>query len=287
MISYLDTRNNVVHCGHCHPNIVYAIQKQVQQLNTNTRYIHPITTQLAEILLSLFPTTTTTNSDGITIPFYEKVFFVNSGSEANDLALRLAKSYSSGSTNTIVIDHAYHGHTMATLEVSPYKYEHEPIIEYASSMIEQPCVRRYNDDQADQSSFISRSPGKHIWKVPCPDIYRGIHRNVSTAGYDYSQYVIDACEYYKNICNESVRCVIIEGGMSVGGVIIPPTGYIERCIKAVHDAGGLYIADEIQTGFGRLGKSMWAFEYIQQHNTDNNIMLPDIVTIGKPFGKYK
>ena len=104
--SYLDTRNNVAHVGHEHPRVVKAIQQQVQMLNTNTRYLHPNVVELARRLCEKLPSP------------LSKVVFVNSGSEANDLALRLARAYT-GSRNTVVVDGAYHGHTLSVLEVSP------------------------------------------------------------------------------------------------------------------------------------------------------------------------
>lgn len=207
-------------------------------LNTNTRYLHPTITTLAERLVSLLP-------DPL-----EVVFFCNSGSEANDLALRLARAYADGSANTIVVDRAYHGHTLGTLEVSPYKYE-------------------------NGKERIHADPST-IYKVPCPDTYRGEHRDPTTAGKMYAKYVEEGCQHFQSK-GEKVRALIIEGGMSVAGVILPPTGYLTACAEAVRSAGGLYIADEVQTGLGRLGSSLWAFQH-------NDTITPDIVTLGKPFG---
>uniref|UniRef100_A0A7S3PBL4 Uncharacterized protein n=1 Tax=Amphora coffeiformis TaxID=265554 RepID=A0A7S3PBL4_9STRA len=197
----------------------------------------------------------------------EVVFFCNSGSEANDLALRLARAYKIGSgggkgshnNNTIVVQGAYHGHTLANLEVSPYKYEKGT--EY--NLVEGKCG--------------SQVPGSHIWKVPAPDTFRGPHRDLQTAGAQYAAYVQQACEYYTSR-GETVRAFMVEGGMSVAGVILPPPGYLSACCTAVHAAGGLYIADEVQTGLGRLGTCTWAFQY------HDPTLVPDIVTIGKPFG---
>ncbi|GAX12597.1 ethanolamine-phosphate phospho-lyase [Fistulifera solaris] len=236
---YLDTRNNVAHVGHSHPHVVQAIQRQVALLNTNTRYLHPTMTRLAERLVRLLP-------DSL-----EVVFFCNSGSEANDLALRLARAYAKGSENTIVMDRAYHGHTLGTLQVSPYKYDHG-------------------------SESIHTNPS-HYYKVPCPDTYRGVHRDLVTAGTMYAKYVQEACHHFQSK-GEKIRAWIVEGGMSVAGVILPPKGYLSVCAEAVRAAGGLYIADEVQTGFGRLGSCLWAF----QHN--DPAITPDIVTVGKPFG---
>ncbi len=269
---YLDTRNNVAHVGHQNPNVVRAIIKQVSTLNTNSRYVHPNGVLLAQRLVKTLP------------PQLTKVFFVNSGSEANDLALRLARAYSN-SKNCIFVDCAYHGHTLSTLEVSPYKFDHSK--EYgdggAVSMQEQPNGYK--------------TPGKHLYKVPCPDTYRGPNFKLKSQGghtadtrvlnegnkeerkeYDFAQCIEEACRYFMQERKEKVGAFIIEGGMSVGGVILPPQSYLKRCAKAIRAAGGVYIADEVQTGFGRLGSCFWAFQY------DGSDVVPDIVTVGKPFG---
>ena len=124
------------------------------------------------------------------------VLSVSFPQEANDLALRLARAYT-GSSNTIVVDGAYHGHTLGVLEVSPYKYEHSKEFHLTP-----------------QGNGAYKTPGKHIWKVPCPDVYRGPHRG-ATAGSDYAAYVKEACDHYCSI-GESVGAFIMEGGMSVG-----------------------------------------------------------------------
>lgn len=258
--TFLDTRNNVCHVGHVNSNVSKAVQRQVATLNTNTRYLHPNASLLARRLANLLP-------DPL-----EVVFLVNSGSEANDLALRLARA-ATGSKNTIVVDGAYHGHTLACLEVSPYKYEHSA---------EFTLVKQREHEPVGLSN--PATPGKHIWKVPSPDTFRGHHRG-GLAGKEYAQYVEDACQVYKHERNEKVGAFIIEGGMSVAGVILPPPSYLERSVNAIRSAGGVYIADEVQTGFGRLGSSYWAF----QHGSDVDdagptAVVPDIVTVGKPFG---
>ena len=250
-VEYLDTRNNVAHIGHSHPAVVQAVQKQVGVLNTNTRYLHPHVTNLAEKLVQKLP-------DPL-----EVVFFVNSGSEANDLALRLARAYS-GVSNTIVVEGSYHGHTCAVLEVSPYKYEHSKEFDL-------------------QPNGPYKTPGSHIWKVPAPDIYRGPHTDPHTAGKDYARYVVEACQHYGQ---GNVSAFIVEGGMSIPGVILPPPGYLQHSVAAVRAAGGLYIADEVQTGFGRFGSSFWAFQHSNNNDDDDSLeaVVPDIVTMGKPFG---
>lgn len=183
--SYLDTRNNVCHVGHCHPRVVHAVSQQVAKLNTNTRYLHPNVCELAERLCAELP-------DSL-----EVVVFVNSGSEANDLALRLARAYTK-SSNTIVVDGAYHGHTLSVLEVSPYKYEHS---------------KEYTLTRQGRGRGPYMTPGNHIWQIPCPDIFRGPHQG-EDAGVKYANYVKEACDYYTSI-GEKVGALIMEGGMSV------------------------------------------------------------------------
>jgi 4-aminobutyrate aminotransferase-like enzyme len=186
--SYLDTRNNVCHVGHCHPKVVQAVSRQVAMLNTNTRYLHPNVCKLAERLCRKCP-------DPL-----EVVVFVNSGSEANDLALRLARAFTH-SKNTIVVDGAYHGHTLGTLEISPYKYEHS---------------KEFTLTNQGRGRGSYKTPSSHIWKVPCPDTYRGPHRG-ENAGKEYANYVKEACDYFQSV-GESVGAFIMEGGMSVGYV---------------------------------------------------------------------
>jgi 4-aminobutyrate aminotransferase-like enzyme len=167
------------------------------------------------------------------------------------------------------VDGSYHGHTLATLDVSPYKFEHSK--EFNKTLI----------SPTPNAGFMS--PGKHIWKVPCPDIYRGKHRDeAKKAGELYASSVIKACDFYQSR-GENVRAFILEGGMSVAGVILPPPGYLSLCVNAVRRAGGLYIADEVQTGFGRLGSCFWAFQY-REETSEADVVVPDIVTVGKPFG---
>jgi len=231
---FLDTRNNVAHVGHAHPAVADAVASQVAELNTNTRYLHPHVCELARRLLATMPAPL---CDGV-------VFFVNSGSEANDLALRLARSCNrEGSQRCIVIDHAYHGHTSAAIGLSPYKFEHK--------------------------SFGGQGQPEWVTKCPAPDTYRGLHRGADAAE-KYARPVVEAC------AGRGICAFFIESGMSVAGVILPPAGYLQRCYAAVRAAGGVCVADEVQTGLGRFGASWWGFEQQQ--------VVPDIVTMGKPMG---
>ena len=230
--AYLDTRNNVGHVGWQNPVVSHAIQRQLHQLNTNTRYIHHLRVALAKKLVETLPKNLC------------QVFFVNSGSEANDLALRLARTHT-GKSDVIVVDHAYHGHTVATIQISPYKYEHVG------------------------------GPGQstHTHKVPCPDTYRGIYTG-SNAAEKYASHVKRACEDVD--VHRGLAAFFVESGMSVGGVIIPPKEYLKLSFDYVRKHGGVCIADEVQVGFGRVGKCYWGFQL--------SGVVPDIVTVGKPFG---
>ena len=232
---YLDTRNNVAHVGHCHPAVVRAVQAQVAAVNTNSRYLHPNLTALAKQLLATFPPEL--GQDAV-------VFFVNSGSEANDLALRLAQAWRPASSEILVFDHAYHGHTARAIEASPYKFEHP---RYLAAGWPRPA---------------------HTHAVPAPNVYRN-----PAAGQLSAEAVEQLCA---RLPAGSVQAMLVESGMSVAGVLIPPDGVLQRCFAAVRQAGGLCICDEVQTGLGRVGSSWWCFQL--------SGVVPDIVTVGKPFG---
>ena len=213
---YLDTRNNVAHIGHAHPRVAEAVSTQVSQLNTNTRYLHPNISKLASRLTSKMP-------GALSV-----CFFVNSGSEANDLAIRLARTHT-GNEDFIVVDRAYHGHTCAVMDISPYKYEHE--------------------------GGEGRKPWIH--KVPCPDTFRGvIGQDEPEAGPLYAAAVADECNALK-AAGKGVAAFFVESGMSVAGVIVPPPRYLETAYAAVRTAGGICVADEVQVGFGRFGDHFW------------------------------
>jgi ethanolamine-phosphate phospho-lyase len=236
-VEYLDTRNNVAHCGHAHPEIAQAIAQQAHLVNTNTRYLHPNLVLLAEKLVATMP-----HKD-------YKVFFVNSGSEANDLALRLARAYSNN-TEIICFDHAYHGHTLGTLQVSPYKYK-------------------------KGTEYPNQSPGPHIHCIPPPHAYLGPDRDRSTIGMTCISNLRAKCT---SLADKGVQALIIESGMSVAGVHMMPPGFLHLCHKTIHSAGGLVILDEVQTGLGRMGSTFWAWQQ------SDALLMPDIVTLGKPLG---
>jgi len=233
--AYLDCVNNVCHVGHCHPRVVEAAREQVAMLNTNTRYLHDNIINYAEKLTSLFP-------DSLSV-----CFFVNSGSEANDLALRMARTYRH-SKETIVVDHAYHGNLTSLIEISAYKF-----------------------DGPGGSGAL-----EHIHKVPMPDPYRGPYKyDDPQAGHKYAAHV---GEVISNLAKEGKKpsAFICESLPGVGGQIVMPPHYLEQAYSLARRAGAVCIADEVQVGFGRVGDYFWGFE--------TQGVVPDIVTLGKPIG---
>jgi 4-aminobutyrate aminotransferase-like enzyme len=228
---YLDGYNNVAHVGHCHPQVVQAADEQMRTLNTNTRYLHPLILKYAERLTSTLP-------DPLSV-----CYFVNSGSEANELAIRLARAHTNA-REMIVLDHAYHGNTTTLIDLSPYKHD---------------------------------GPGGNgapswVHKVPQPDTYRGLYRaDDPHAAQKYAQHVSDIIKTTDKICG-----FIAESMPSVGGQIVFPQGYLNHVYDALRAAGGVCIADEVQTGYGRIGTHFWAFESYG--------VVPDIVVLGKPIG---
>jgi len=207
---YLDAYNNVAHVGHCHPKVVAAGQRQMEVLNTNTRYLSELILEYAEKLTATLP-------ESLSV-----CFFVNSGSEANELAIRLARAHTKA-RDMIVLEHAYHGNTTTLIDISPYKHATAP-----------------------------------SW--------------VHTARLADAEHVI---EIIQNL--EAPLCGFIAESMpSVAGQIVLPDGYLNKVYDAVRGAGGVCIADEVQTGFGRTGTHFYAFERYG--------VVPDIVVLGKPIG---
>lgn len=230
---YLDTVNNVAHVGHENARVVKAGQKQMAVLNTNTRYLHDNIIQFTETLLTTLPQP------------LNVVYLVNSGSEANELALRLAKNHTQA-TDFIVEEIGYHGNTNACVEVSSYKF----------------------DGPGGKGAL------PHIHVVPMPDTYRGKYRDAE-AGKKYALHIKEAVGYIQQ-SGKKVAGFLCESVLSCGGQIPLPPHYLQEAYMHVRKAGGVCIADEVQTGCGRAGEYFWAFE--QQG------VVPDIVTIGKPIG---
>jgi 4-aminobutyrate aminotransferase-like enzyme/Ser/Thr protein kinase RdoA (MazF antagonist) len=231
---FLDVYNNVPLVGHAHPRVIRAAQEQLALLNTNTRYLHENILRYAERLTALMPKP------------LQVCFFLNSGSEANELALRLARTYTR-SEDVIVLEHAYHGHTNALIDISPYKF--------------------------DGPGGTGKKPWVHV--APLADDYRGLYRRGEPRiGAKYAGHVGEICEVLQT--RASRPTFIAETLPSVGGQIVFPSDYLAEAYRHVRHVGGVCIADEVQVGFGRLGTHLWGFE------TQN--VVPDIVVVGKPIG---
>lgn len=232
---FLDTVNNVAHVGHENSRVVKAGQRQMAVLNTNTRYLHDNIISFAEAILSTMPKRLSV------------VYVVNSGSEANELALRLAKNHT-GAKDMIVVETGYHGNTNACVDISSYKF----------------------DGPGGKGAL------PHIHVVPMPDSFRGLYKlNETNAGKSYAVHIKNAVDRIQRD-GRGIAGFICESVLSCGGQIPLPDGYLKAAYQYVRDSGGVCIADEVQTGCGRAGNYFWAFE---EHN-----VVPDIVTIGKPIG---
>jgi len=204
-------------------------------LNTNTRYLHENIARFADRLCATMP-------EPLSV-----CYFVCSGSEANELALRLAKAHTKGS-EIICVDGAYHGNTSSLIDISPYKFD---------------------------GPGGSGAPA-HVHKVMMPDTYRGPYKaDDPGAGEKYAGHVAEAIEQIKKN-NKRPSAFICESALGCGGQIILADGYLREAFRHIRDAGGVCIADEVQTGLGRIGSHFWAFE--------TQGVEPDIVTIGKPLG---
>jgi len=233
--AYLDAYNNVPLVGHSHPKVVRAVQEQSSLLNTNTRYLHDNILLYAKRLTEKLP-------DPLRV-----CYFVNSGSEANELALRLARA-STGCDETIVLENAYHGHTTTLTDISPYKF--------------------------NGPGGSGSKPWVHV--APIADDYRGIYRRGEPGlGSSYARHVAEIVDRLRRE-GRGAAAFIAESMPSVAGQIVFPAGYLAEVYRHVHSGGGVCIADEVQVGFGRLGTHFWGFE--------SQGVVPDIVVLGKPIG---
>ena len=232
--AYLDAVNNVPHVGHCHPRVVAAGQRQMALLNTNTRYLGAALVRYAEKLRAKLP------------EHLEVIYFVSSGSEANEVAMRLASAATGDAPDMIVQEHGYHGHTGNTVSRSHYKF-------------------------AGKGGFNAPSD---VHVVPLADPFRGIHRGADSG----PKYVAEVQAVLDRLASEGKRprAILAEAIIGCGGQVVPPKGYLKGAFEAVRAAGGVAIADEVQVGFGRVGTHFWAF--------DEQGARPDIVTMGKPIG---
>ncbi|QPF86789.1 aspartate aminotransferase family protein [Bradyrhizobium genosp. L] len=225
---YLDLYNNVPSVGHSHPHVVEAIRRQACALNTHTRYLNDVVDSYAERLLATFP------------PEVEHLVLTCTGSEANDLALRIAKT-ATGQSGFVVTETAYHGNTAAVTDVSPSARPGQPL---------PPHVRAVA--APDRLRSPDRDPGERF----ADDVAAAI-ADLEQSGAGFAALLVDTI-------------------FSSDGVYADPAGFLGPTVKLVHERHGLFIADEVQPGFGRTGAAMWGFA---RHG-----VVPDIVTMGKPMG---
>jgi 4-aminobutyrate aminotransferase-like enzyme len=225
---YLDLYNNVPSVGHSHPRVVEAIRRQTGLLNTHTRYLNEVVDGYAERLLATFP------------PAIDHLVLTCTGSEANDLALRIAK-VATGSAGFIVTETAYHGNTAAVTDVSP-------------------------------SSHPGRPLPPHVRVIPAPDLFRAPDGDLGERFAEAVRWAIADLER----SGLGFAGLLVDTIFSSDGVYADPAGFLAPAAKIVHDHKGLFIADEVQPGFGRTGAALWGFA---RHG-----VVPDIVTMGKPMG---
>jgi 4-aminobutyrate aminotransferase-like enzyme len=225
--AYLDAYNNVASVGHGNPTVLEAISRQAATLNTHTRYLHENILTYAESLTATCP------------PELSQVMFTCTGSEANDLAVRIARTYTGG-TGIIVTSHAYHGVTSTVAEFSPSLGP--------------------NVNLGIHVRTIS-PPNPHL---PAPEIEAAFAREVEAAIDDLKRHGIKPA------------MLIVDTIFSSDGVIADPPGFLKSAVAAIRQAGGIFVADEVQPGFGRTGDALWGF---LRHG-----VVPDLVTIGKPMG---
>ena len=230
---YLDTLNNIAHVGHENSNVVKVAQKQIALLNTNTRYLHKNIIELTKNLLSTFPKELSV------------VYYVNSGSEANELAIRMVESFTN-KKHILVSEGGYHGSTSKCIELSHYKF----------------------------SNKGGKGESKNTHVFPLPDEFRGKHRGKS-CGVKYVNEIEKIIKKMKSN-GDLIGALLIEPIISCGGQVELPEGFLKNVYKIIRNEGALCISDEIQTGLGRVGDKFWGFELYD--------IIPDIVTIGKSFG---
>ena len=229
---YLDAYNNVPVVGHCNPQVLEALTRQASTLNIHTRYLHDNIVNYAERLTATFDDT------------LSMAMFACTGSEANEIALRMAR-HCTGGMGIIVTDFAYHGNTTAIAELG--------------------------------TGFMPEaSNAKNVRAIPIPDSYRGLHGLQGTAlAQAYADEVQQAIDSFAAAGIQLAGILVCPEFANEGLLNVPP-GFMEMAVERVRRAGGLYIADEVQGGFARTGTHMWSHQWDQ--------VTPDIVTLGKPMG---
>jgi len=233
--AYLDVYNNVPHVGHCHPHVVRAIQRQVAMLSTHTRYLHENVLDYAEALTARCP------------PHLDACIFVNSGSEANDVAWRMAQ-FATGNKGGLIMAHAYHGITDAVAALTPGAGQ--PTDPRVVALAPPPPVLTA-DDALSAADLALAADDTDV------ALNTLVSRGMAPAAF------------------------FIDTGLTSSGIFDPPPAWLETVVERVRAAGGLVVADEVQYGLGRSGSHFWGFE---RRGLARPGLTPDIVTLGKPVG---
>ena len=228
--TYLDAYNNIPHVGHCHPEIAKVASRQLRSLNTNTRYLYDALTEYSEKLLGHF-----------TVDL-SKVFYVNSGSEAADLAIRVAQHYTQRK-HLLVLKDGYHGNTRMGIDISSYKFDGKS----------------------------GTGPPSHVTPLPLPKEYRGTQPSGKA-------YALEAIQIIEELWQDGIQpaAFICEPISGCGGQVPLADGYLQNLCPYLKSKDILYISDEVQVGFGRVGSHFWGYEMFD--------VQPDMVVLGKPMG---
>lgn len=235
--TFLDAYNNIMLAGHCHPKVVRAGQRTMAKLNTNTRYVYEELLVYSEKLLSKFPKK------------LNKVFLVNSGSAASDLAIRMATTYTKKS-KVMVLEHGYHGNTRMGIDISHYKYNHKG----------------------------GTGKQEYIIQTPMPNAFGSGFRDDGEAGMHFADQTIAQIKPYKN----EISAFIAEPIVGCGGQVPLASGYLQKVYPVIRQQGGICISDEVQVGFGRLGDYFWGFE---MHNVvPDMVIIGKPMGNGHPIG---
>jgi 4-aminobutyrate aminotransferase-like enzyme len=229
---YLDAYNNVPHVGHCHPHVVGALARQAAVLNTHTRYLHEGVVAYAERLTSKFESS------------LSMAMFTCTGSEANELALRIVRECTGG-MGIIGTAHAYHGNTAAVIQLGSVFTPPEKRGPYVRTV---PVMDPYRDRAGRSDAELA--------SAYADDVKRAID-SFAAAGVPFAGLL-----YCTSFSSEGLPTL--------------PAGFMAKALAHVHAAGGLFIADEVQSGFGRFGSHMWGYQKLD--------VVPDVVTLGKPMG---
>jgi len=279
---YLDAVNNVPHVGHCHPRVVEAGRRAMAVLNTNTRYLHDSLVDYAERLVATLP-------EPLSV-----VYFVCSGSEANELALRMARAHT-GRRDVVVVEGGYHGNTSAMVDLSPYKFDgpggEGPRPWVHKTLMPDPYRGPFRALPGEEAGRASTSAGSSAPALPSSStapsgrLRPWSRRGGETLDLEYlpmaelgPRYALQLRDVLRRMEEEGHEpaAFFCEPLMGCGGQIVLPQGYLAAASQYIREAGGVCVADEVQVGFGRVGTHFWAFEA--------QGVVPDIVTLGKPMG---